>query len=323
MAKKVIIDCDPGVDDALALMLAVHTPALEVLGITTVSGNVPVDYTTENALKILEVAGADIPVYRGSATPLIKPLYTESDIHGEGGLGGVVLPASKKTAASQSALDYLVQMGKESDGEITLITVGPLTNVAAAIQQDPEAMKGYKEIISMGGSAGLGNVTPVAEYNYWFDPDAAKVVFDFELPITMLGLNLTHQTVLTPNDFHFMKVVGGEVGEFLHRIHDSYIDAYWSYNRYMGCVPHDSYAVAVAVDPTLIKTVHCHVDVATDDGITRGQTVADVKHKWPEKRKNSYVGMEVDQARFRDFIFETLFPEKKQEYEDYKQFLFA
>lgn len=321
MKKKVILDCDPGVDDALAIFLATRSEKLDLLGVTTVSGNVHIDYTTENALKILEIENADIPVYRGAAEPLKKPLYSESDVHGSNGLGGIELPPSKKEVKTLAAPDYLIEMGKKHRGKITLITIGPLTNVAIAIERDPEAMRGYREIISMGGGVGVGNITPVAEYNYWFDPDAVKVVFDFDVPITMLGLNLTHQTILTPTDFHFMKIVGGQVGEFLNQIHSSYIDAYWENHGYLGCVPHDSYAVAVAADPTLIETIHCHVDIATDDGITRGQTVADVKHAWPEKRKNTYVGMTVDRERFRDFIFQTLFPKEIKKYEQYKQFL--
>jgi len=320
MAKKVILDCDPGVDDTLAIFLAVHSPQLELLGITTVNGNVGIDFTTENALKVLEQANASVPVYRGMSKPLKKPLYSSSDIHGENGLGGVQLPKSKQKEAKQSAPDFLVEMGRKAKGEITLITVGPMTNVAVAIQQDPEAMKGYKEIISMGGAVGTGNITPVAEFNYWVDPEAAKIAMESGIPFTMLGLNVTHQTVLTPNDFHFMRMVGGEQGEFLASIHQAYIDAYWRYRGYMGCVPHDSLAVAVAADPSFVETIHCHVDIATD-GITRGQSVADIYHTWAEKPRNVHVGMKVDVERFRDFIFETLFPQSKEAYQQYKQFL--
>lgn len=320
MAKKVILDCDPGVDDSLAIFLAVRSPKLELLGITTVNGNVGIDLTTENALKVLEQAGASVPVYRGAEKPLKKPLYSSSDIHGSNGLGGVELPESKQKEEAQSAADYLIEMGRKSNGEITLITVGPMTNVAIAIQKDPEAMKGYREIISMGGGVGQGNITPVAEFNYWVDPEAVKVAMDFGLPFTMLGLNVTHQTVLTPNDFHFMRIVGGKEGEFISSIHQSYIDAYWRYGGYMGCVPHDSLAVAVAADPTLVETVHCHVDMATD-GITRGQSVADVVNAWNDKPKNVHVGMKVDRERFRDFIFTTLFPDCEQDYAQYKAFL--
>lgn len=320
MAKKVILDCDPGVDDALAIFLAVRSPELELLGVTTVNGNVGIDLTTENARKVLEQANASVPVYRGAEKPLEKPLYSSSAIHGDNGLGGVKLPESKLKEEKKPAADYLIEMGRKSNGDITLITVGPMTNVAEAIQRDPEAMKGYKEIISMGGAVGAGNITPVAEFNYWVDPEAVKIAIDFGLPFTMLGLHVTHQTVLTPNDFHFMRIIGGKEGEFLSSIHQSYIDAYWQYQGYMGCVPHDSLAVAVAADPTLVKTVYCHVDIATD-GLTRGQTVADVINTWREKPKNVHVGMEVDTERFRDFIFLTLFPDSEQAYKQYKQFL--
>lgn len=320
MTKKVILDCDPGVDDALAIFLAVRSPAFELLGLTTVNGNVGIDLTTENALKVLEQANASVPVYRGMKQPLKKPLYSSSDIHGANGLGGVSLPDSKQKEQPQSGPDYLIEMGRKYKGEITLITVGPMTNVAVAIQKDPEAMKGYKEIISMGGGVGTGNITPVAEFNYWVDPEAVKIAMEFGLPFTMLGLNVTHQTILTPNDFHFMRIVGGEAGQFLSSIHQQYIDAYWQNRGYMGCVPHDSLAVAVAADPTLVETVHCHVDMSTD-GLTRGQSVADVVNAWEDQPKNVHVGMKVDRERFRDFIFMTLFPEKEQAYNEYKQFL--
>ncbi len=320
MTKKVILDCDPGVDDALAIFLAVRSPALELLGITTVNGNVGIDQTTKNALIVLEQANASVPVYRGMKQPLEKPLYSSSDIHGKDGLGGVNLPESEQKEESLSAPDYLIEMGRKHKGQITLITVGPMTNVAVAIQKDPEAMKGYKEIISMGGGVGTGNITPVAEFNYWVDPEAVKIALEFGLPFTMLGLNVTHQTILTPNDFHFMRIVGGNEGKFISSIHQAYIDAYWRYGGYMGCVPHDSLAVAVAADPTLVETVHCHVDMATD-GLTRGQSVADVLNAWNDKPKNVHVGMKVDRERFRDFIFTTLFPEHEQAYIQYKAFL--
>ncbi|SHF39216.1 purine nucleosidase [Seinonella peptonophila] len=320
MPKKVVIDCDPGVDDALAILLAIFSKELDVLGITTVNGNVGIDLTTENALKIVEKAGSSIPVYRGMKKPLKKPLYSSGDVHGQNGLGGITVPKSKQNVEPISATDYLIQTGRASEGEITLITLGPLTNIAVAIQKDPEAMSNYKEIISMGGGVGVGNITPVAEFNYWVDPEAAKIVFNFDLPITMLGLNATHQTVLTPNDFHFMRLVDSELGEFLAQIHTTCINAYWEFDQLMGCVPHDSLAVAVAADPSLVETVYCNVEIATD-GLTRGQSVADVINAWEEKRKNSHVGITVDSERFRDFIFLTLFSDHKDEYDTYKRFL--
>lgn len=316
-----ILDCDPGVDDALALILAINSRELDVQGITTVNGNVDLDLTTENALKIVEKANGSIPVYRGMKNPLKKAIYSSSgDVHGQNGLGGVILPKSKRKEEQISAPDYLIEMGRKYKNELTLIAVGPLTNIAVAIQKDPEAMRNYKEIISMGGGVGIGNMTPVAEFNYWVDPDAAKIVFDFDLPITMLGLNATHQTILTPNDFHFMRHVGGEIGEFLAQIHSSSIDAYWESDQFMGCVPHDSLAVAFTAVPSLVETIYCNVEIATD-GITRGQSVADVVNAWEEKRKNCYVGVDVDQERFRDFIFWTVFPDHRDEYEKYKKFL--
>jgi inosine-uridine nucleoside N-ribohydrolase len=317
MTKRVIIDTDPGVDDALAILLALDAPELEVLGITTVAGNVSLDNTTNNALNLLHYFGQEIPVYRGMPQPLQKKLTFDGLIHGDNGLGGVTIPSSPRREEALAAPDYLIEMGKQSRGEITLITLGPLTNVAVAIEKDPEAMKGYQEIISMGGAVHMGNVTPVAEFNFWGDPHAAKIVFDFPIPITMIGLNVTHQVVLSQNDLRLMREIGGEKGQLMDRIHDAYVGAYWKNIGVIGCVPHDSIAVAYAIDPSLIETITATVDVSLE-GITIGQTVVDDRNVWG-KEPNAHVGLQIDGASFKERLFHTLFPEQKALYEAYIQ----
>lgn len=319
MSKKVIIDTDPGIDDTLALLLALHSPELDVVGITTAAGNVGLERTTQNALNILDFCNEQIPVYKGAETPLVKPPHQADTTHGKDGMGNVRLPDSLRAPMQTSAVDFLIDMGRRHPGKLSLITLAPLTNIAEAILKDPAAMLNYKEIISMGGGIGTGNMSPVAEFNYWFDPDAAKIVYQFDIPITMVGLNVTNQVVLTPTDFKFIERLGGRTAELVTRITEHYIDHYWETEGILGCVAHDPLAVAAACDPDLLGTVHCHVDIATD-GISRGECVIDLLHAWPG-RKNCFVAAQVDANRFKDMFFTKLFPHCIEQYDRYKGFL--
>lgn len=319
MRKKVIIDTDPGIDDSIALLLALNSPKLEVLGITTTVGNIGIDLTTQNALKLVDFCSKNIPVYKGAEAPLKKQVEISDDCHGKDGMGNINLPDSNRQPETQSAPDFLIEIGKRYHEEVSIISLGPMTNLATAIQKDPGAMSNFKEIISMGGGVGIGNMSPVAEFNYWVDPEAAKVVYDFTIPVTMIGLNVTTQVVFTPTDFDFIKKLGGEMSELIYNMQTHYINYYWETERVLGSIAHDVLAVAVACDPKLVETVHCNVDIATD-GITRGECVADLIGVWGQK-KNCHVALQVDEEGFKDMFFEKLFPENAQEYEYYKEFL--
>jgi purine nucleosidase len=319
VSKKVIIDTDPGIDDTLALLLALHSPELDVVGVTTAAGNVGLERTTQNALNVLDFCNKNIPVYKGAERPLIKPVYQSDTTHGQDGMGNIHLPDSLRTSEVLSAVDYLIEMGRRHPGELSLIALAPLTNIAEAILKDPDAMMNYKEIISMGGGIGTGNMSPVAEFNYWFDPEAAKIVYDFAIPITMVGLNVTNNIILTPTDFKFIEKLGGTTAEFINSIQGHYVDFYWENDGILGCVAHDPLAVAVACDPDIVQTTHCHVDIATD-GISRGECVIDVLHAW-QGRKNCFVATQVHANRFRDLFFTKLFPHGAEQYDRYKRFL--
>src|SRR5246127_3101471 len=196
--SRVIIDTDPGVDDALALLLAMSSPELKIEGITPVSGNVPLELTLPNALRMVEVAGrTDIPVAAGAKVPLVRRLVTAAYVHGENGLGGAVFPEPKIKPVAEPAADLIRQIIRKYPGEVTLITIGPLTNIATALNADPDLAGMVGRLVMMGGSLSGGNITPAAEFNVYVDPEAARIVFQSGIPISMVGLDVTRKTSLT------------------------------------------------------------------------------------------------------------------------------
>jgi purine nucleosidase len=198
VAQKIIIDCDPGIDDALALVFAHGDPGLEVCGITTVAGNVGLDKTTANALRVRDFIGmGDVPVVPGSAAPLLRPVLDARDIHGDSGLAGAQLPAARSGPAPGHAVDYLIETISAAPGEITLVAIGPLTNIALAVRREPALTSMVREFVIMGGSAGRGNATPAAEFNILADPESAAIVFSVGWTVTMIGLDVTLQPRVT------------------------------------------------------------------------------------------------------------------------------
>ena len=265
-AKKVIIDCDPGIDDALALMLALCSPELEILGITVVSGNVPAKKGVANAKKVLHwMNRPDIPVYLGEELPLVRPYVDAMDTHGEDGLGESHYPEITNQIMDESGVEFLTHTLKnatQTDDPVSIIALGPLTNLAKVIQEDPQSLAGLGELISMGGSyRSHGNCSPVAEYNYWCDPHAAEIVYRaFEdLPVCqdkkihMVGLDVTRKIVLTPNILEYMCYVNPQIGERIRKITRFYFDFHWKQEGVIGCVINDPLAVAY------LSTVHSAV----------------------------------------------------------------
>ena len=311
--KKVIIDCDPGIDDSLALMLALASPELEVLGITTVCGNVPADLGARNALKVLQFMDRlDIPVYQGAEVPLAREYVNAQDTHGEDGIGDSGLPDVNGVPVRAGAVDYILDTLKKEKG-LCLLAIGPMTNVALALQREPEVFKNLGVLISMGGSfKSHGNCSPVAEYNYWCDPDAAAYVYENlgkskacgltegEPPIHMVGLDVTRKVVLTPNILEYMKRLNPEIGGFVEKITRFYFDFHWEQEGIIGCVINDPLAVAYLCRPELCGGFDAYTAVETK-GISIGQSVVDAENFW-KKAPNSRVLTGVNTEEFMTML---------------------
>ena len=310
-ARKVIIDCDPGIDDALALMLAIASPELEILGITVVCGNVPADVGVKNALKVLKWMGRpDIPVYLGEEKPLVREYVDARDTHGEDGLGESGYPEAEGIMPRKGAISFLTETLYKNE-KVSIIALGPLTNIARVIQSAPECMAGLDEFVSMGGSyKSNGNCSPVAEYNYWCDPHAAKTVYEAFHTLTglkgkkihMTGLDVTRKIVLTPNILEYMKCINKDVGERIARITRFYFDFHWKQEGVIGCVINDPLAVAYFIDRSLCSGVDSYTAIETE-GISMGQSVVDSFGFW-KKEPNSHILTEADAFGFMKFFLQ-------------------
>ena len=274
LPRQVIIDTDPGIDDAMALLLALRSPELKVEAITTVAGNVTVDLGTENALKLVELAGRpDVVVAKGAAQPLKRKLVTAELIHGANGLGGVVLPSPKKAIDRRDAVQVIHDVIEANPGKITLVPIGPLTNIAMAFTQYPDLPAKTREIIMMGGTVGAGNATPAAEANIYHDAEAAKIVFESGVPILMVDLTACDQARFTQGDADRLRGSADPVAKFVAAIAEPYL-AFAAKAGSGGAAIHDALAVGIAIDPQIAKTVKpIQVDVETKGEYTYGATV--------------------------------------------------
>jgi inosine-uridine nucleoside N-ribohydrolase len=272
--SRVIIDTDPGVDDAFALLLAMRSPELKIEGITPVSGNVPLELTLPNALRMVEIAGrTDIPVAAGAKGPLTRRLVTAAYVHGENGLAGAVFPDPKTKPVSEPAPDFIRMTVRKHPGEITLITIGPLTNVAMALNMDPDLTGMIPRIVMMGGSLSGGNITPAAEFNIYVDPEAARVVFQSGIPITMVGLDVTRKTGLTDEHVRRLESAQNPVSQAAANIAHHVIQHYREAGFLVDPNMHDSLAVAAFLNPSLLKWKEYYVDVETSGELTAGETL--------------------------------------------------
>ena len=311
MKKKVIIDCDPGIDDSLALILALNSPELEIVGITTVSGNVKADQGAKNALKVLKIMNReDIPVYIGEEVPLERELITAQDTHGEDGLGETNYEEAD-VKINYSGVDFILENSRK--GDISVIALGPLTNLAKAIERDEEGFNMINEIVSMGGAfRSHGNCSQVAEFNYWVDPHGVKEVFDrSKVPFSMVGLDVTREIILTPNLIELIKQIGGDIANFIVDITRFYVDFHWNQERTLGCVINDPLAVAYFIDRTLCDGFTSYLDIVTD-GKAIGQTLVDVGNFY-RKEHNGRILTKVDSKRFMKMFLERIFPESKND----------
>ena len=280
MVNKVIFDTDPGVDDAFALLYALSHPEIEIMGITTVFGNVPVDIATKNALILSEKSGLNTPVYIGASKPqerVVKNFPTF--IHGDDGFGNINLNKSQLTKSNIDAENFIIKSVQNYHGEVNIIAIGPLTNIANSLKKKPSIAKGIKSLTLMGGSwmAG-GNITPVAEANMYNDPEAADLVFNSGLPIKMIGLDVTHKVFLSDSDISKLSLMDNHSGKFLKKISNFYINFYRETKNMDGCFFHDATAVIAFTNPELFEFIKGKVFVSKDD-LTRGQTVVFDSHR--------------------------------------------
>ena len=304
--QPLIIDCDPGIDDAIAMLLALASPELEVLAITTVAGNVPLANTTANGLRVLDLAGrADLPLAAGSSRPLIwVPEDDSSATHGETGLDGSELPAPSRAAADEHAVDLIARLALERPGEITLVAVGPLTNVALLAAMHPAAFAALRRIIAMGGASNGGNMSPSAEFNVWFDPEATERVLQSGQDVTLVGLDVTRQAILTSADIEALEqlpTIGPAVAGMLRFYMRKHVAWYGEEIVYQ----HDSLALAYAIDPDILGLVHCHVEVDTGVGPARGATLVDRLGVFGGSA-NAHWAERVDVERFRALLLSRL-----------------
>ena len=295
MATRIILDCDPGIDDALAIAFAHGHPGIDLVGITTVAGNVGLAKTTANALAVCEFIGAaGTPVTAGCAGPLLRPALDARQVHGSTGLGGAALPPPAASAAAGHAVDYIIEVVGAAPGEITLVATGPLTNIALAVRREPRLADWVRGFVIMGGSAGRGNVTPAAEYNIWADPEAAAVVFRAGWTVTMLGLDVTLRTGATAAVLRRMSELGRLGTELLGPA----LEQYRSVSEPGGPPVHDVCAVAWVAQPDLFGLVPARVQVELAGQLTAGMTVTDFDVPGEVDSGNALVAMRIDVDRF-------------------------
>jgi purine nucleosidase len=297
VTQKIILDCDPGIDDALAIVFAWGHPDLELVGITTVAGNVGLDKTTANALRVCEFIGAaDVPVVAGSQRPLLRAPMTAHGAHGESGLEGARLPPPASAPRDGHAADFLVDSIAAAPGEITLVATGPLTNVALAVRRQPELVTQVRDFVIMGGSAGRGNVTPAAEFNIAADPEAAAIVFDAGWTVTMVGLDVTLQARAGAA---IRQRIGG-LGRLADDLLLPCLASYATTPGDGGPAVHDVCAVAFVAAPRLLGCVAARVEVETVGRWTSGMTVTDFEA--PPRERNARVAMRIDVPGFWDLV---------------------
>ena len=303
MPTPVLIDCDPGHDDAIALLLALASPELALLGVTTVAGNQTLEKTTANAIRVLEAAGrGDVAVAAGAERPLVREPFVAAYVHGESGLDGPALAPPRGRAVGQHAIDFLAEQLLGSAQPVTLIPVGPLTNVALLLARHPDAAGRIGRVVLMGGAIAEGNVTPAAEFNVWADPEAARRVFESGLDVTMVGLDVTHKALVLPEHSERLRAAGA-TGRLVAEL----LDYFGGYHRevygFPGPPVHDAVAVAHVIDPGLLWTLPRHVAVECGSELCRGRTVVDLWRR-TGRQPNAHVAVELDAQRFAELVIE-------------------
>jgi len=301
---RIILDTDPGHDDAIALLLALASPELEILGITTVSGNQTLEKTTANALKILEfVERTDVPVHAGAPRPLVREQWAAAYVHGESGLDGPELPDPETEPRKGHAIDFIAAQVEEHDG-VVLVPVGPLTNIGLLLAKYPGIESRIARVVLMGGAIAEGNVTPAAEFNVWADPEAAHRVFTSGIDVTMVGLDVTHKALLLPEKVDEIRRTG-RVGSLVAQLYDFYHERHVRMYGWEGSPVHDALAVAHVIRDDFVETEHRHVQVDIGPEPGRGRTYVDL-WKRTGNEPNAHVGVDVNGPGFIQFLVQRL-----------------
>ncbi|MCP9484850.1 MAG: nucleoside hydrolase [Gaiellaceae bacterium MAG52_C11] len=298
MSIPIVLDCDPGHDDAIALLLALASPEVELLGVTTVHGNQTLEKTTENALRVLELVGrSDVPVAPGADRPLLRDLRVAAHVHGESGLDGPELPAATAGPVDEPAIDFIA--GRIRAGTV-LVAVGPLTNIALYLEA--HGTENIERIVLMGGAIAEGNMTPAAEFNIWADPEAAQRVFHCGRPVTMIGLDVTHKALLTHEWAERFRATG-RIGTFVAELVDFFKRYHAHTYGWDGAPIHDAVALAHAIRPSLVRTEHRNVEIEVESELCRGRTVVDLWRR-TERPPNADVGVDIDGDAFFELLLE-------------------
>ncbi|MDD9339307.1 MAG: nucleoside hydrolase [Providencia heimbachae] len=299
MTKKIILDCDPGHDDAIALLLAYGNPEIDLLAVTTVAGNQTLEKVTYNALVIAEMAKIrNIPFAAGSARPLVRDIEVAPDIHGESGLDGPELPKPMLALDKRHAVSLIIDtIMSHPPKTITLVPTGALTNIALAARLEPRIVERVKDVVLMGGGYHVGNWSPVAEFNIKIDPEAAHIVFNEKWPLTMVGLDLTHQALATPEVVAKIADIGTQCSQFVVELLDFFGKMYKQAQGFDSPPVHDPCAVAYVIDSSVMTTQKVPVDIELSGALTLGMTVADFRHPAPEDC-HTQVAMKLDHDKF-------------------------
>jgi inosine-uridine nucleoside N-ribohydrolase len=299
----VILDCDPGHDDAIALLLALASPEVELLGVTTVHGNQTLAKTTANALRVLDLAGrSDIAVAAGADRPLLRELTVASHVHGDSGLDGPALPAASRAPLDEGAVEFMVRTIAASPEPVTLVPTGPLTNIALLLERTGGA--NVARIVLMGGSIAEGNMTPAAEFNVWADPEAAAAVFGAGIDTTMIGLDVTHRAVTTPALQERLRTTGA-TGSFVADLVDFFAVFHRETYGWDGAPIHDAVAAAHVIRPGIVTTIPCNVEVELESDLCRGRTVVD-RWRRTDREPNAQVGIDLDTGAFFELLIERI-----------------
>lgn len=303
--SDIVLDCDPGHDDAIALLLALGSPEVTLLGVTTVAGNQTLEKTTANAIRVLDHVGRpDVPVAAGAARPLVRELRVAAEVHGESGLDGPALPPPSREPESTDAVEWIAGVVKHHSRPVTIVATGPLTNVALFLASYPELGGRLERIVLMGGAIGLGNTTPAAEFNIWVDPEAASRVFQSGVDLTMVGLDVTHRALMTPA--HAQRLSGaGRAGRLVAELFGFYAQFHQREYGWDGSPVHDAVAVGHVIDPSLLTTAHRGVIIDTGAELSRGRTHVDLEGRagWD---RNCHVAVEIDADRFLELLVSRL-----------------
>ncbi len=301
----IILDCDPGHDDAMAMILAAYNPAINLLGITTVSGNGIINKVTENALRVCALAKINVPVAQGAGASLLGAVEAASDIHGETALDGAPLPAPTFALESCHGVDLIAKLVQEHPEKVTLVATGPLTNIALFLKMYPQLQDRIEAIVFMGGSASRGNRTPYAEFNIWMDPEACDVVLKSGLPLTMIGLDVTHQALITKEIFARLDGLNTDLAKTLSDLMRFFAQTYNDVFEMPDPPLHDPIAVAVLIDSTITKNRFANVEVELTGTYTRGATVVDIYGR-TDGKANVNVALDLDFDKFWNVMLDAV-----------------